>query len=220
ALRIRELAARLPELTDVARLGRTFSGDPEMVRLLTPLLDEWAASTEPAERVRAEVLRAGMLGEQGAESWGAAIDRASDPSVRYALLSAPPVSGAAAADRPYVDRLISVAAADPDAKARAAALSGLPAELPADALDRLAGGAGRERDAAVRADLVRLLGRSRSDAAGVVRTLREIGFDAAEDRGIRREALAGLARAASAHPDLLTATEMETLEKTLGELDR
>ncbi|MBI5367897.1 MAG: hypothetical protein HZA54_12730, partial [Planctomycetes bacterium] len=32
ALRIREMAARLPDHTDVARRGRTYSGEPEMVR--------------------------------------------------------------------------------------------------------------------------------------------------------------------------------------------
>lgn len=220
AVHVRELAARLPEAGDIVRLGRTFAADPEMVQQLTPLLAEWAASPDADLRRRAALFSAGLLGSRDAAAWTEAVDRAADPEVRIALLAAAPVTGEVEHDRPYIARLVTVATADGDAQARTAAIRGLPPALDADALGRLAAAVPRERATAVRAEMVRLLGHQRSDDARVVKLLRDVGFDAAEDRAVRRDALAGVIRSANAHADLLKPEDMEQIEKTLGTLDR
>ncbi|MBI3272929.1 MAG: hypothetical protein HYZ53_28330 [Planctomycetes bacterium] len=220
AAQLRALAARLPELADVARLGRTMGADPEMVKQLTPLLEEWAASTDANLRARAEILRVSLLGDKATTAWADALDRSTDLEVRRALLAAAPLTGEPDRDRACVERLVTAATSDLDGKARTAALQGMPARIETEALYRLGAAVAAERETPVRGELVRLLGRQRSDDPQVLQVLRRVGQDAAEDREVRREALAGVIRTANAHPELLKPAEIEAIEKTLGGLDR
>ncbi len=217
---VRRIAEGLASAGDLARLARTLADDPRMSDLLRPMAEEWKSSTDPETRARGLLFLAALDAANTTGLWQAALDGERDERVRTALLEGAPLSGRPETDAPVVEALLSVAARDGSEAVRGAAVRGLPAEMGAEPVRKLAAAFGRERAQGVRLEMLRVLGRLRSDDPKVIETLEATAFQEGEDLEIRREAFGALIRADNEHPGLLSEEKLARVEETLGRLGR
>lgn len=196
-----ERIARFP-VPDLLRRIRMLARDPEMLSALRSLVDSWRTSADSSVRLRGEVLFATLEG-----SWAQAAQTHPDPEVRTALLESPPDREAAT-----LEVLISAAEREAAGTARKAALHGLPTELGAAQVRRLASRLRFETDGAVRRELIEVLPYFKEADRSTVEALKAIAFSATDERDA---AQAALLKFADDHPGVLSRSEEEALQQAM-----
>ncbi len=220
AVRVREMAAAVQDPGDVAGLARALAGDAELGAELLPVFEALARSQDPAERLRGTLFLAALDPERGVYRWRDALAGESSGPGREALLTHAPVSGDPRRDAPYVDTLLDCVEREREESGRRAALLGLPAELAAESLDRLAVAVRQETAPELRREAAWLLSEYRSPRPAVVDALDAIGGAAREEFGARLHALRGLLQIEREHPGTLGKDRVARVRATLDGLER